>query len=167
VSKFLSYKDTYGQELAYASLAACDGDLGEAVVWMGQAGYKVTEEHLRTIRLSRSAEIEQARARIAPKVEAALTSDLLDESVKLTAVIDAAVEHSAELLEQGRVMDPAKMARDLSQVRNQAIEKRMSLEGRPTSITEVRKPEEIIRALEAMGVATQGVIEATATEEEL
>lgn len=162
--KVLHYKDAIGYELAVSALAANEGDLAATRTDMRNAGYEISEAGLATIVNSKSTQIVEARQQMAPELERLLTADLLDESTRLTTVIGMAVQRTEERLVANTIADPAKVARDLSQIRSQAIEKKLSLEGRPEKITESRSPEEIVRALEGLGVARQVTIESTAEE---
>lgn len=164
--KRLHFKDAVGHELAITAVAANDGDLGAAVRDMATAGYEVTEAAMATVARNKSTEVAETRQQLAPKLEKLLTADLLDESMRATQVIGMAIQRTEERLVANMVADPSKVARDLAQVRTQGIDKRLALEGRPTSITESRSPDEIVRALEGMGVAKQVAIEGTAVEVE-
>jgi hypothetical protein len=59
------------------------------------------------------------------------------------------------LLNEGRIPDPSRVARDISQIRTQGIDKRLALQGRPTQIQANRSVDELVRALEGLGVAKQ------------
>jgi hypothetical protein len=78
------------------------------------------------------------------------------------ATMDAvAMEH--ERIKAGETKDAASSARNLATVVGISTTKLLELSGRPTSITEVRKPEEIIRALKNRGVKVD--VEATAEDD--
>lgn len=77
------------------------------------------------------------------------------------ATMDAvAMEH--ERIKAGETKDAASSARNLATVVGISTTKLLELSGRPTSITEVRKPEEIIKALKNRGVKVD--VEATADD---
>ena len=84
--------------------------------------------------------------------EGVFANDVLDNAARAMLVIGLAVKKTQELLESGLVADPARVARDLSQVVAQSTDKRLAVQGRPTQITEHRDVGEIVRALEAMKV---------------
>ena len=106
------------------------------------------------------------REQLAPRfVEAKLAEDLLQEAGSATEAIAFAVEQTYERLAKGEIADPARAARDLSQIETQAVDKRLALQGRPTQISEHRSPDEIVRALEGMGVVKKVDAEGTAIEE--
>jgi hypothetical protein len=164
--KTVSYKDPVSLEVIKSCLAASEGDVAETKRMMNEAGYDASEKVIANKGLSAATDIAEIREKLAPRIERQMTGDMLDSSVKTLVVLDMAVEQAKERLENERVVDPAKMARDLAQVIAQMSDKRLALEGRPTSITETRSPDEIVRALEGMGVARQTVIESTAIEED-
>ena len=160
--KPVSYKDPVALEVLNSCLAATDGDVTEAKQMLNEAGYDLSEVQMTNKLSSQAVNIAEIRERLAPRIERQMTGDMLDSSVRTLVVLDMAVEQAKVRLETERVVDPAKMARDLAQVIAQMSDKRLALEGRPTSITESRSPDEIVRALEAMKVATW--IEGTAVE---
>ncbi len=95
---------------------------------------------------------EKMREEWGPKIEAQLASNLLDNARLAAATERLAIERAKTSLEDGSAREPAKMARDISQVKAQAIDKRLALQGRPTQITEKRDVNEIVRALVGMRV---------------
>lgn len=95
---------------------------------------------------------ERLREEWGPRIEERLANDLLDNARLAAEVEREAIERSREMLRSGKVQEPSRMARDLSQVRTQAVDKRLALQGRPTQITEKREVKEIVRALQGMGV---------------
>ena len=161
----LSFTDSVGHQKAIAALATYR-DITQAKEFMAEQGYNLSEAALETVRRNKADEIEEARRELAPMMELKLTNDLLAETVRVTSVIDRAVRRTERLLERDAISDPAKAARDLGQLRTQAIDKRLALEGRPTQIIEKRSPDEILAKLEALGVVKQVDVESTAEEDE-
>ena len=106
---------------------------------------------------------ERVRAQLAPQLEARAANDMLDVAMLCGDVEREAIIVTYALLAEGKVQDPSKVARDLADVKAKNIDKRLSLQGRPTSIIETRRPEEIIRALEALNIFR---VDAEATAEE-
>lgn len=162
--RIINYKDRVAEDEMVVALATFPDD-EKALAFLESQNLKTTVKQLANKRISKKDEIEQLRREIAPKLEEQLTGDMLDEARYATTVIDMAIRRTEEALRRNIVADPARVARDLSQLRSQAIDKRLALEGRPTSITETRNQDEIIRSLEGMGVAKQVAIEATAVED--
>jgi len=163
--KWLSYKDAIGHELVVAALAANDGDIAAAHEDMLKAGYEVSEKQLANFANSKSTQVLDARQKMAPRLEELLTADLLDESARSTTIIAMALQRTEERLVANTIADPARVARDISQIRSQGLEKKLALEGRPEKITESRSLDEVTRALEGLGVARQVAIDATSEEE--
>jgi hypothetical protein len=107
---------------------------------------------------------QKRREQLAPRLEAKLADDMLSNAARITSVEAFCIEQVEEQLANGEVKDPARVARDLSQVRSQQIEKRLALQGRPTHIVEKRSVDELVKALEGKGLATQVDAESTAEE---
>lgn len=92
---------------------------------------------------------------------------------ELMPVIRTSIQATAELMdlqrtmaEKGEVRDPAAAARNAATVAAIFIDKKMALEGRPTSTIEHRNPAEILRLLRERGrVTTSADVESTVEEE--
>ena len=121
----------------------------------GLGGHRISIKALEVIQRNEGPEIERVRKELAPKLEQTLTLDLGDEGRMATAIIDLALQRTQERLKRNDISEPWKVAREVSQVRTQAVDKKLALEGRPTTITERRDMDEVVRALEGMGVAKQ------------
>lgn len=163
--KRLLDNDTVAMELAIAALIAFQ-DLGEASAFMEREGYEVSPGKMGAIRNRGMApgsdfhdRFIERREEVAPRLEAMLAGDLLDNARFATNVERLALETTERLLREGRINDPSRVARDLSQIRTQAIDKRLALQGRPSQIVEKRSPDELVRALEGLGVARQVTLE--------
>jgi hypothetical protein len=154
-------KDDVAMELVYTSLIAYP-DLERASRFMAEQGYTISTAKLAVYRDGHTPKSEifrERRAELAPKLEAMLADDMLSEARLSTEVISTALETTQRLLNEGRVPDPSRVARDISQIRTQGVDKRLALQGRPTSIVEKRSPDELVRALESLGVAKQVELE--------
>lgn len=114
-----------------------------------------------------SQQYQRRRAELAPAVEAKLADDMLSNAAKATLLESLCFERIQVLLEGNELRDPARVARDLSQIRTQAIDKRLALQGRPTTITSSRSMEEVLRQLESMNVVKRVDVEGDAIELEL
>jgi hypothetical protein len=161
----LSEKNELHHELALTAIAAFP-TLEEAAEYMWENHeIRVSVAKLEVYRDGRFKEdYLKHRDEFAAKFEKDLANNLLDTAARATAVTQLAVAQTAEMLAQGKIKDPSKVARDLSQVATQAIDKRLALQGRPTHVVETRNTEEILRKLEAMGVAKRFDAEGTADE---
>jgi hypothetical protein len=107
---------------------------------------------------------EKVRAQLAPRIEARAANDMLDIATLCGQVEREAVLLTYQFLDEGKIADPSKAARDLADVKAKNIDKRLALQGRPTSIVEMRKPDEILRALEGLGIFKPTDAETTAEE---
>jgi hypothetical protein len=164
--RFLARNNDLDVERAITAMIL-SSTLEDAVDVLKLQGVVTTVEHLRVWR-DRDPAIrerwEKRRQELAPQIEAELANNLLDNAQRASAVITVAIAKTEELLEAGKVGDPARVARDLSQVVAQSVDKRLSIQGRPTQITEHRDIGEIVRQLQAKGVIE--VIDGTAEDVE-
>lgn len=158
-------------ELVYAALIAYP-DNDSAIKFMEENGYGVSEAKMEVFRRGTTEPTSpyfepflKRREQLAPRLEAKLAEDLLSEASRATAAVSYCIEQTEQMLANGEIKDPARAARDLSQIRTQAIDKRLALQGRPTQISEHRNTDEILARLEAMGVAQKVDVEITAIEE--
>jgi hypothetical protein len=107
---------------------------------------------------------QQVRDKIEPQLEAKLASANLDTALLAAEVEQLAIRTTYQFLEEGRITDPAKAAREIAEVAAKSINNRLALQGRPTQIVENRSPAEILKRLEAMKVLKVDA-ETTAIEE--
>lgn len=164
--KFLSPKIESGEELALAAIAA-HPTLEQAVAYLKEAHNIVTTEANLQVRSNRHRErIEEMREELAPRIEAIRANDMLDNAGLATELERMCMERLQTQLENGQVRDPARVARDLADLKAKNVDKRLAVQGRPTQIVETRKMGEIVKALEGLGVARQVTVESTAEEEE-
>jgi hypothetical protein len=157
--RHLSEKNEMDRELALTAIAAYP-DTTEASEFL-QAEHELiaSPRKLEVFAQYQSQSLQEVRQRLAPVKEAKLRHDLQDTAGMATAVTQAAIQRTGELLEEGRIQDPAKAARDMSQVMTQSVDKRALLEGKPTQIVQKRSTEEILRALESKGVVQRPEID--------
>jgi hypothetical protein len=163
---FLARNNDFDVERAITAMLLSP-TLDDAVHVLKLQGVATTVEHLRVWRDRDPAirdRYEERRQELAPQIEGRFANDLLDNAQRATAVITVAIDKTRELLDDGKVQDPARVARDLSQVMAQAVDKRLAIQGRPTQITEHRDIDAIIRQLQAKGVIE--VIDSTAEDVE-
>ncbi len=168
MAKVLSYKDPITEEQAIVALATFPDDEKVLEVLKDQ-GIRTTVKQLENKRISSAERIAQARKEIAPKLEATLTGDMLDLSRLAVELETVALDRCLKKLQASQFAATpetlAKIAREVSQVKTQNVDKRLALEGRPTTIVEKRSPDEILAKLEALGVAKRVDVESTAIEE--
>lgn len=126
----------------------------EAAALMRERGSPVSEATLRRwCKDEHVVRFEKLREAHAPRIEAQLANDLLSNARLAAETERLAIEAARTELLEGTAKEPAKIARDLSQVKAQSVDKRLALQGRPTQITERRDINEIVRALVGMNVA--------------
>lgn len=148
-------KDTVAMELMYTALVAYPS-LERASAFMAEQGYEISTSKLAVYRDGRVPGHDvylERRKELAPRLEAILADDMLGQAQRATEVSNMAIEKTQQLLEEGKVNDPSRVARDLSQVAAQSVDKRLALQGRPTQVTANRSIDELTRALVGLGVA--------------
>jgi hypothetical protein len=87
--------------------------------------------------------------KLAPDLEATLVHSLRDRAQQAVTLQELALDKTMERLERGRDEDPSRTAANLARVAQANTDKMLSLSGRPSRITEVRDPYEVLRALAA------------------
>jgi hypothetical protein len=95
---------------------------------------------------------EELREKVSQGRENTLANNYLDAAHAATEVAMMAVEAARGRLESGRDEDPGRTAANLARVAQSATDKRLSLQGRPTQITETRDLGAILRSLAAKGI---------------
>jgi hypothetical protein len=150
---FVDEANEVNTELALSAIATCPTMAHASTLLKERHGVTCTPAKLRVVASHHPEELDKLRERIAPKIEAATANNMLSNAWEATEVENLAIERAREMLEEDRIADPSKVARDLADVKAKNIDKRLALQGRPTQISEHRNSEEIIRALEGMGVA--------------
>ncbi len=160
---FISTKNDTQLELVFASVAATNS-LPEAIEMLKEHKLQATEKYLESLCKHHPVRLSETRNRLKAATEESLTSNLTNNALRASIATGVAVEKTQELLESGRCQDPSKTARDLADVVSKSTEKKLLLEGKPTTISENRSPTEIISALER--VAPGLFIESTAEEED-
>jgi hypothetical protein len=159
-------------DLIYASLVAHPED-EDAISFMAEHGYEVSKAKMAVFRRGCTELVtspyfepyQRRRAELAPLLESRITGDLGEVQQKGTTAVLFCIDLAQRRLEMGESKDPTREARDLMQVVAQATDKKLAMEGRPTSVSVSRTPEEIIRSLEAKGLVSRTDVESTAIEE--
>ena len=165
---FLSRKNDVDVETAITAMIVCP-TLDDAVEVLKGQGIQTTTGVLEVWRDREPAireRYQKRREELAPQLEGIFANDLLDNGRRGTLAIRLAVEETIKRLEDGTVADPSKVARDISQVVAQSVDKRLAIQGRPTQIVEVRDVNEIVRQLVALGVVHDDAIDSTAEDDD-
>ncbi len=144
---FISTKNDMQMELVFATVAATN-NYAEAVELLKEHKLQTNERVIENYCRHNPERLAEARKALLPRLEEALTSNLLNNALKASEVTRTAVERTQEMLESGRCQDPSKTARDLADVVSKSVEKKALLEGKPTSVHETRNVAEIMNALE-------------------
>lgn len=135
------------------ALVACNGRARKAERLLKARGvHHVDASQLHRMKVEHQARYEQLRAEHAPDLEKRLASGLRDTSMLASEAMQEAVKKAIDRLEAGEDPDPAKTAANLATVQDKSTRTMLTLEQRPTSITENRNVNELIRTLAATGI---------------
>lgn len=157
-SSVLAAGNEVNVELAIAAIALCPTLEDASGYLKEQHGIQASPEKLAVMKRHHPERLEKAREQAAPHLEGVLANDMLDNASLATRVENVAIQRTLVMLEEGKMQDPSKVARDLADVKAKSVDKRLALQGRPTQITEHRSVDENWAALERMGVL---VVDAT------
>lgn len=154
MSTFIDYDNEAHRELALMAVVASP-TLEDAKEFLQEEHQLLsTPRKLEWIRDNYRDQYNDLRERVAPVLEKSLTHNLLDNALYSSEVTRLAMQQLEDRLKEGRVATQylSRVVRDLADVQAKSIDKKLSLEGRPTKITEVRDVGEIVRALESKGI---------------
>ena len=93
---------------------------------------------------------QEVATRVRPLREGKLVNEMLDSAEMASSVERLAIQTTEQFLEEGKIQDPSRVARDLADVKAKNIERGLALQGRPTGIIENRDTAEILKALAAL-----------------
>lgn len=96
---------------------------------------------------------------VAPQIEARVIHLQRELAVRATETALLAADLERDRLSKGDVKDAASSARNLSTVAGIAVDKIMSLTGRPTSVIEHRTVDESLNKLKRLGLVVEGTAE--------
>ena len=134
------------------ALAACAGSSRRAVAILAERGVEIPEGTLRAWRSRMEDEYERLREEIAPKLEQELVRLARETAIYAAEVERKAIDQAEARLDSGKDIDPAKTAVAMSRIKATAIDRLFTLTGRPQTIIEHRRAEEMIRSLASLGV---------------
>lgn len=139
---------------ALTALIAYAGNGTAACKWLNAQGMNAPNATslLAWARTTHWERYEELREKVAAKAENTLANNYLDAAREATEVAMMAVNAARGRLESGQDDDPGRTAANLARVAQSATDKRLSLQGRPTQITENRNLGEILRSLAAKGI---------------
>jgi hypothetical protein len=156
--KYISVTDYEAIDMALHTLAI-HSSVRQAHKYLADQGYRIELARLKRWRDEDYAErFEEIRSNLAPRLENTLANDMLATAREANEVARQAIETTRKRLNAGKIEDSSRVARDLSQVSVQSVDKRLALQGRPTHVTEHRNIGELVNALVGLKVAE--VIEA-------
>lgn len=156
-------KHGYTDEEVRHALAALAANLGNATKTGKQIG--IPGHTLSTWKNDTYAQVyADLEQRTAAEVEAAIVTQARANAARSGRDIDKALEHTEKAMQRRNydAVDSARVARDLSHVHSQSIDKMLTMTGRPNQITESRELVNLVKSLEADGVIK--VVDSTAEE---
>ena len=133
------------------ALAVNAGAIARTVREMQQAGIKVSERQLGEWRDKFPKRYMWHASENAAKIEKEIIAGQRELIADAISAARKAVAVEAERIAAGEVKDASAAARNLSTVAGIGTTKVLELSGRPTQITEVRKPEQILKRLKEIG----------------
>src|SRR5262249_43675184 len=122
-TRFLSERNEVDIELALVTMALLADDEAVAIQLKEHHGIITTAARLAVVRRRFADQFQTAREGVAVQQENALIGDLGDNAKLAGVAIQLAVKRTLELLAEGRVQDPSRVARDLADVQAKAIDK--------------------------------------------
>jgi CBS domain-containing protein len=136
---------------ALICLASLAGNVAEARRSLSEAGVDVPAETLRNWK--RTDEYERIRHEYGQRLEDYVVAEIRERMVEQSDLERLALQKTREALENDDVRDPARTMRDIAHAKAQNIDKLRVMTGRPTDISENRSLTELVKALEALGIA--------------
>jgi hypothetical protein len=134
------------------AVALCGGNCVQAAEQLKAAGTPIPENTLYDWRNHRHAErYREISNELAPKIEAHVVDLQRELATRAARAALLAVDLEHKRIALGEVKDASTSARNLATVSGIAVDKIMSLTGRPTSIIEHRNADQILRELQAFG----------------
>jgi hypothetical protein len=136
------------------ALAACAGSPHRASKVLADHGLEIPENALHGWRRRYADEYRRFRDEFASKLERELVDLSRETAIQAALVERKAIERAEARIEGGQDYDPAKTAVAMSRIKATAIDRLFTLTGRPQTIVEHRRAEEIMRSLASLGVIT-------------
>lgn len=149
-------------DAALLALALNGGSVTQAVKDMAGGGVKIPPSTLNGWRDKYPNRYRFHLTENASKTEGRAVSGYLEIQHLAQQVAKDAIERTAQELAKGNTRDPATVARNMMVAAGVANTHMMNLQGRPTIITEHRRPEDIQRRLKELGLTFD--VESTAVE---
>lgn len=144
---------TYTAEDRAHALAALVANLGNIARTVADTG--ISDKTLRKWREDYAEQYRDMEDTYARGIEAEIVQRARENARKAGEVVELAVEKAQTELESPRHISAgelAKVARDMSQVHSQNVDKVLTLTGRPSQITESRELVALVQSLENDGV---------------
>ena len=151
-------------DTALLALALNGGQITQTIKDLAAGGVKVPETTLRGWMESYPNRYRYHLTENAAKAEGRAVSGYLSIIQQAQAVTLQAIARQEDELRKGNVRDPSGVARNMAVVSGVANTHMMNLQGRPSIITEHRKPEDIARRLKELGMTFD--VESTALPSE-
>ena len=146
-----SYSDEDKQR-ALRVMVACGGSAKHASELLTEAGLEVGAATLRSWKRYLREDYDRLREELAPQLEAEMVRVMRETAMRAAEVERKAIDLAERRLDGGQDYDPARTAVSMSRIKATATDRLLTLTGRPQSIVEHRRAEEILRSLHAKGV---------------
>lgn len=164
----ITTSDAYDEQTidsALLALALNGGSITQAVKDMAGGGVKIPPSTLNGWRDKYPNRYRFHLTENAAKTEGRAVSGYLEIQHLAQETAKAAIEKAADELRKGNVRDPSSVARNMMVAAGVANTHMMNLQGRPSIITEHRRPEDVAARLKELGFRLDGFdTESTAVE---
>jgi hypothetical protein len=134
------------------AMVACAGSARRAHELLAEHNLDVPMNTLASWKRRYVGQYDELREEYAPKIEQALVRSLRETAVFAAEVERKAIEEAERRLDEKKDMNPAGTAANLSKVKASAVDRLLTLTGRPQAITEHRSYNELVRSLASRGV---------------
>ena len=136
---------------ALTAVIAYSGNVWAAIRYLDEQGMRHPSDPVLRgwIKTKHWERYEELREKFAAKRETTLVNNYLDVSIRATEAMDKAVDRAIEKLEKDEDNDPGRTAANLMMVARAATDKRLTMQGKPTQISENRDATQILRGLMA------------------
>lgn len=135
-----------------ALMVACGGSATRASEMLREQGVDVGPATLRSWKRYMRDDYERIHADLAPKLEKQIETALRETAMRAAEVERKAIDQAEQKLERGTDYDPAKTAVNMAKIKASALDRLLTITGRPAAIIEHRTPEQLVRSLVAQRV---------------
>lgn len=150
------------RELALTTLALTGDNVSRACTMLRATGHKISRHALQDWREQNPDRYAEIRATRAQEIERSVVQQARALMLDYGTLQAEANTETRRMLTAGEIKDPSTVSRNAAVAFGIATDKLLLLEGRPTSIAEIRSGDDILRSLADKGY----IVDTTAVEED-